>query len=248
MTMENGGGDILDAAQAALENINTPQGPTNAQFSRLETQVGELLQATRSAQGLTSKGLDAIRRDLGEQLATVKGEVDQFTKAASRQWLLDLPEEQQVMATRLLAEFDKGAAARQPAQLPPPQEFVQPEPEQDAAAGWEAIHSSVRMFGLDPRDPNIDYSMWTDTTIDDSTRNTRFASSLRAAIIKSGNVQQPPVAQQPAQRQAPANPPVQGPPGGGANQSFEALRDSFLTGNMLPEAYRAQAAALGVRV
>jgi hypothetical protein len=171
-----------------------------------------------------------------------------ITNAARRSWIGELPEEQQEMAKRLLAEVDRSAPKAEPS--PEPQRDEPNGEQDDAVAAWEAIYASARMFGLDPRDPNIDYSMWTDTGISDTVRNDKFAKSLRSAILKGGNAQQPNGAPPPQQRAAaPKNPPTNGAPAGGsASQSFEQLRDKFISGTMAPEVYRDEAAKLGVNV
>jgi hypothetical protein len=212
----------LDVEQGLTQQPAPEQGITKAD---LEMMARSMQNQISGLQSRVDNGLNAIRRDsaswLQNSLGDLRGEIGR------KNALADLDETQKPFAEFMLNEMDRRVPqAVAPSAQPTPQATT------DASAQWEPVFQLVDAEGLSRNDPNIKYSVFSNTSLTASQQVSQFYSSLyqaKAAQAAARHVNTP--TPQPAAANTVSPPNDSGRrAGGGAERNVDDVRERYLEG------------------
>jgi hypothetical protein len=204
------------------------------QNSAMQGMIGQISGQVGGLHSGFNKALDTMRRETND--ARLQDAQMAMTQEFQR-YVDDLPEEQRTGAKSL---WERQVQMNQHSV----QQATQPVTQQPAQTSvMREVEDWVRDFGLDPKDPNIDYGALTDPNIPDGQRRSRFASSLGKAV--AATVPQ----RTPASPRAPSPPTEsEGVKASASLGSMEEVSDAYLKGNLGHEEYRTRMASYGQSV
>ena len=229
--------DVVTQTQAEMD---AEQGVTDTvQPLTLEQVKGLMDEQNKQISGIASKvdrGLNTMR-GIAETAQQASGVLR--SDMSFDQIIADMDEEQRAA---MLAWRDTDRRANAPIQ-----QTQEPAPDEN----WERVYRMAENMGLDRNDPNIRYTVITDTTLNEQQREQQFMASLSMAVQqKNQQVTAPPPTQPAPTGDGTINPPVdKGPSGTGSPMNNESqIMDALIEGRIDNNVYRERMAAIGITV